>query len=374
MRSKILIPGLAIAVGLVPAASNADACTAGDPDATPSVSDLTGFPAGRTGHYAVPDDEEPTMLVVYAHGYRNTSDSWVCHLLDAADKGAAAVAMDYRGTGYTAGPTYGSAPSTDNRGWFVREGADDSIAAARYFLDEYPTIERVGLLGVSMGGNSSGLAAAAGATRMDGSPLFDHWVDVEGATNVAETYAEASLVEHAGGEIGTYAGGAREDIENELGLSPAEDPAAFTQALADLSVVTHAEEIATSGLRSVAVVHGVDDGLVPHDQSRELVTLLRANGMPTSMYTVLRRNDWENPESAGDEGGTVLTSNVMGPLLGALGQDYSAPLAGHGWEGSSTHIVIATGFDVLFDLMTGIAAPADEEWLVDADLDRIKIL
>jgi hypothetical protein len=350
------------------APSHADACTPPDADATPKVQDLAGFPAGVTGHYALPEAAEPTQLVVYAHGYRNTSDSWVCHLLDAAARGAVAVAVDYRGTGYAAGPTYPAAPG-DNRGWFMWNAADDLFDATRYFMDLYPSLDVVGLLGVSQGGNASGLAVAKDS--VNGGQLFDYWVDVEGAVNVSETYAEASLVEHAGGTTGAYAGGAREDIENAIGATPSSDPSKFALGLAGLSVITHAREIAGSGLRGIAVVHGVDDGLVPYNQSREFVTAMRGVGMATSMYTVLRRNDWQNPDSAGDEGGTVLSSNVMSPVLGAAGQEYSAPLAGHGWEGSSTHLVIRTGFDVLFDLMDGEVAPSNSEFLVDSELGTV---
>ena len=50
-------------------------------------------------------------------------------------------------------------------------------------------------MGVSMGGNMSGLALAlAGAndiTRSNGKPLFDYWIDVEGSVNLVETYMAA---------------------------------------------------------------------------------------------------------------------------------------------------------------------------------------
>jgi len=366
-RARILTAAmLASALSAVIPAS-ADACTPPDADATPKTQDLAGFPGGLNGHYALPASATPTQLVVYAHGYRNISDSWVCHLLDAAARGAVAVAMDYRGTGYTGAPG-------DHRGWFVREGAQDSIDAARFFLETYPSITTVGLLGVSMGGNASGLAAAAGATRPGGAPLFDYWVDVEGATNVAETYLEASLVQYAGGTTGAYAAGAADDIEAQIGTTPDADPVAFATGLADLAVLTHADDIAASGLKGVAVVHGLDDGLVPYNQSRELVTALRALGMPTSMHTVLRRNDWQNPDSSGDEAGTVLSSNAMGPVFGAAGEQYPAPFAGHGWEGSSSHLVIKTGFDLLFALMNGTTQPANTEALVDSELGTVTLI
>lgn len=372
MLSKFLIASMAVSALMIPMTSNADVCVAGDSDAAPKLSSLAGFPAGNSGHYALPETT-PTKLVVFAHGYRNNSDSWVCHLRMAAEKGMVAVATDYRGTGYAAGPQYGNAPASDNRGWWVAQGALDSIEAAQFFLNEYPSIKTVGIMGVSMGGNASGLAVAAGAKKPDGTPLFDYWVDVEGAVNAPETYAAAVAVEPAGGSLGAYAGGAREDMENAIGARPSEDPVAFAQGLAELSVVAHVPEIAAAGLRGVAVVHGADDGLVPYNQSREISTLLRAAGVSTSMYTVLRRNDWQSADSAGDEGGTVASGHALAPAMAAAGQSYTAPLAGHGWEGSSSHIVIRTGLDVLFDLMDN-GDIANEEWLVDADLERIRVL
>ncbi|HEV2685293.1 MAG TPA: hypothetical protein VGW79_01510, partial [Actinomycetota bacterium] len=81
----------------------------------PKTQDLPAF-GGLQGHYALPKTHHPKTLVVMFHGYGNTSNSWVCHLLDAAENhDAVAVAMDYRGTGLAA----------DHRGWFVKEGAED---------------------------------------------------------------------------------------------------------------------------------------------------------------------------------------------------------------------------------------------------------
>lgn len=323
---------------------------------TQSLAGLTAI-AGQPlmGHYAEPaNGVEPTAVLVFMHGYGNRSDSWACHLLDAAtNHDALAVAMDYRGTGWTG-------PAADNRGWFVREGAEDSVLAAKYFLEQYPSIQKVAILGVSMGGNSSGLAVAMKATRPNSStPLFDYWVDVEGATNAIETYHEGLAVGASGN---TYAANAAEDIAQECGgKTPAEDPACYQ----GIAVVAHVADIAASGVKGVVVVHGVDDGLVPYNQSREMATALRATGVPTDFFSVARRNDSGNPATADDEGGTTLSQNAADPLFGAAGQKYTRPLAGHGWEGSSTQLVIATGFARLWDLLEHDAAPANHEFLVD---------
>jgi hypothetical protein len=360
MRSKLttLLALAAVAATLAALPARASACTPPDANATPKIQDI-GAPAlaGIAGHYALPSSAHPTKLVAYSHGYGNISDSWVCHLLDAANNhNAIAFATDYAGTGWT---TPG-----DNRGWFVQEGANEAVAVARYFLARFPSITDVGLLGISMGGNASGLAAAAGAKRLDGTtPLWNWWVDIEGVANLAEEYAIASAVQGAN----ATAAHAVADIDEEcrrLGK-------ATQDCLARLTVVNRADEVAASGLKGVVIVHGVDDGLVPTNQSRELSTALRARGLATDQFTVLRRNDGD----PGSEGGTTGSGIVADPLFAGAGQRYPAPLAGHGWEGSSTQLVIATGFARLWRLMDGYAsdAPANHEFLVDSGAGVVKL-
>ncbi|MGH2758233.1 MAG: alpha/beta fold hydrolase, partial [Actinomycetota bacterium] len=118
-----------------------------------------GLPSGK---YALPHGR-PRQLVLLLHGYGNDSCSWRDHLRAVAARGAVAIAMDYTGQD----------PKT-NRGWRVLEGAEDSIAAARYFLRRFPSVKEVFALGISMGGNASGmLVAHPRARRPDGKPLVD---------------------------------------------------------------------------------------------------------------------------------------------------------------------------------------------------------
>jgi pimeloyl-ACP methyl ester carboxylesterase len=316
---------------------------------------------GLKGHYALPKTKKPKTLVVMFHGYGNSSDSWVCHLLDAAQNhDSVAVAMDYSGTGWTG-------KASDNRGWFVKEGAADSIFAAQYFLKKFPSIRNVEAFGISMGGNASGLAVATGAKRPNGKPLFDYWVNVEGATSVIETYLEASALVPTGNATATNAVA---DIEKECGKST---PAANPTCYQNINVLFRTPDIASSGIKGVIDVQGIDDGLVPHDQSEEMTAALRLAQVPTDYYIALRRNDWQNPKSADSEGGTVLSSNVFGPVFAAGGQTYPAPLAGHGWEGSNTQIVIATGFAKLWSLVDHGQVPANHQYFVDSDAGTIQV-
>lgn len=345
-----------LAIGTtIPAQAEAVACTDEDTGALSlDMGDVAG--QARTGRYALPDTA-PTTLAVYAHGYGHTSVSWVTHMTRTADKGAAAVAMDYRGSYVD--------EAGNGRGWFVNEGAEDSIAAANLFLASCPSITNVVLYGVSMGGNTSGLAVAANAKRADDvTPLFDYWVAGEPAANATETYLEATGVGMSGN---VFAARAAADIEDEYNGTLAENP----QGHLNGTVVARIADIATSGVKGVAIVHGFDDGLVPYNQARELATLLRAAGIPTDFYNAARR------ETGGTECGTdntTLTENAASPImLGATGECYTEPLAGHSTESSQTSLVQQTGLNVVFDLLHGASVPANLEFIVDGEAGIIPL-
>jgi acetyl esterase/lipase len=227
------------------------------------------------------------------------------------------------------------------------EGAEDSIAAAQSFQANCKSIKQVVIFGVSMGGNSSGLAVALSKNAKDakGGPLFDYWVDVEGAVNVIETYAGASALE----SVNEFAAHAKADIEEEMGGSFSEVPDVY----ADHAVVNHVDDIEASGVKGVVVVHGLDDGLVPYNQAREMTTLLARAGVPTDMYTIGRKSDAPDHDTS-----------LTGYVGGQLDPDYNSPLAGHASETSQTHIVMATALDRLWGLVKGVA-PAHNEYFVD---------
>jgi hypothetical protein len=261
------------------------------------------------------------------HGHGNDSCSWRNHLREVAAKGAIAVAMDYTGQRQT--------PS-ENYGWFVEEGAADSIAAARYFLRKYPSIKQVIAFGISMGGHAAGLAVASpDAVRADGSPLFDYLIDVEGVNNIVEEYLIARGVApvNAGGAL------AQQEMEEEYGGALESVPQRYLGS----TLTLRAADMAS--LEGAVVVNAVDDGLVPTDQSPQFAGALTAAGVPTHSFTVLG--------PGGAEPGTTFSAVVGDPVLGAAGRDYDAPTAGHGWEGSDTHLVVRTGFDQLFALLGG---------------------
>lgn len=307
-------------------------------DALALTVDVEGEPAH--GAIAFPDETAtgPTDLVVFTHGYGHSSASWVGHMQWAADElGAVALAMDYRGTQEL--PEPGEVGGT--RGWQVKEGAADSIAAAMAVLEACPQVDEVVLFGVSMGANAAGLALAAQPVRPDGeTPLFDWWINVEGAANVVETYLEARSLAASGN---AFANNAVEDIEREVGGPIESDP----QGYVDLAVVSHVEEIAASGVQGVFHVHGVEDGLVPYDQSRELHAGLAAasgGGLAQEFWTALRR-DSEGPDPDEDQ------TNASDYVLGAADPTYESPLVGHGSEASADNDVMRFSLDRLRSLL-----------------------
>jgi acetyl esterase/lipase len=281
------------------------------------------------GRYALPDTPAPTQLVVMFHGNHNNSCSWRNHLRRAAQEyGAVAVAMDYTGQ-----ETRGE---IENYGWFMRAGAADSIAAAQYFLERYPSITQVFAMGISMGANAAGVAIASPeAVRADGSPLFDYWVAVEGVHNLIEEY----LIIRAVAPVVPSAVVAQQEMEEENGGTLEEVPDRYVE----ITNVLRAPDM--SYLKGAVMVHAIDDGLVPTTQSREMTLALNAAGVPTHLYTVGGKGD--------GEAGTTATAILMDPLLGGAGQEYESPFAGHGWEGSDTHLVTRTGFEQLYALMSG---------------------
>lgn len=287
-----------------------------------------------TGRFALPA-KQPKALVVYAHGFGHTSASWVEHMKTSAkEHGVIAVAMDYRGIKISPDSNKDGLP--ESRGWNAMAGAEDLIAAAQHFDKKCKSIEQIALLGVSMGGNMSGLAVAlTGAKNIknsDGDPLFDYWLDIEGAVNLTETY----LTARAAGPANGTAAAAAEDIEAETGGPIESNPEAYQER----TVVARMDDIDAAGLKGVVVVHGVDDGLVPYNQAREIASLLAQNQIPTQMVTIGQKSEKSERDTS-----------ATGHAVSNVDPDYSSPLAGHASEKSTTHIVMVTAFDYLWQVL-----------------------
>lgn len=266
------------------------------------------------GLLATPSDA-PLGLVVIAHGYGHTAESHRAHLQHLADQGYVALAMDFRGSGMP-----------------LRAGADDTLAATRWALEQWD-LDLVVLYSVSMGTAVSSMVLA------ESGGLFDLWVNNEGLAMLHETWAGASLLAPTGNGFAVQA---KADIEAECQGTPAQTPLCY----AERSAALRAPEFA--GLRGAVLTHGLNDGLVPYDQGREMAAALRATGVPTDVYTVAR--------SAPGSEGTTLTGHA-----GQGGQG----LAGHGSESNDGHALTALSFRLLDEVLAGTLVPSNAERLVD---------
>ena len=281
-------------------------------------------------------------IVVFGHGYGHTAESWRRHIAATARRNdVVAVAMNYRGQV----DDFSTTPLPSSRGWQVAEGAQDSIAAAQLFERACPAARTIVMYGVSMGGNTAGLAVAAQAKRHTGGPLFDYLFDIEGAVNVTETYFEARALAQTGNQ---YAKNAVFDIERQMGGTFEDRRDAYLER----TVVNRVDDIAASGIKGVVMVHGVADGLVGYNQSPEFYTLLRRHGIKTDFWTAVTRG-------TKSESGTTLDGYVGGNVPG-----YQSPFAGHASEASETHIVGMAGFERLAALFQGVT-PACRTGVLD---------
>lgn len=267
------------------------------------------------GLLALPDGA-PSTIVVLMHGYGHKSESHRAHLERLASLGHAAVAMDYRGEGFP-----------------LRAGADDTMAATADLMARFPGVPVV-LYSVSMGTAAAGIVLAE-------MPVFSYWVDNEGLADLAELHTEASIL----APVNAYAAKAVADMDAECGGKPAQQPACYQER----SAATRALEF--RGLRGVVLTHGVNDGLVPYDQGREMQAALRAAGIPNDFYTVLRG-------APGGEGTTI---------TGYGGQQVDG-LAGHGTESNDAHTLTRLSFSLLEAVLDGSLVPAGREVVVDRGL------
>lgn len=214
------------------------------------------------GWLAYPTDVTPVRLLVIAHGCCIATGGWAPSLLNTsyhmatyARAGVAVVAMDFRGAGH----------------WDVWAGHRDTLAATRDLKARWP-IERTVLWGVSMGGEVSGMAAAADPS------LFDFWVDTFGVTDLAEEFAFLAPDEpQTGGPAFSMW------ISQEAGLAP--------DGWLQRSPALRASEMAGGRLRHAYLIHGAGDAVVPVSQSTEMFERLREAGVPATLLVVTTNQD-----------------------------------------------------------------------------------
>jgi hypothetical protein len=323
-RAPLLLAAALLALLAVPARAGANSCT-----------DSTGpqrYATASYGGYVAFPSKTPTSLVVFFHGYGHDAADWAENHLErvAEENDAVTVAMDYPGQSETAT-------------WQVREGAEASVAAARALKLRCKPDQTVAY-GVSMGANASGIALASA------NGLFDWWVAVEGAHNLIETYHEASVVAASGN---AFANEAKRGIEHDMGGTYQEAPGTYEAS----TNVLLAEQIRASGIDGVVMVHGVGDGLVPYNQSREMALALA--GMPIDFTTVLTRGADRRPETDG-----TTPDGYAYDAAGVEALELSR-FAGHANENSQVHLVGKLGFERLRDLLAGRIDFVVNEHVVD---------
>ena len=106
--------------------------------------------------------------------------------------------------------------------------------------------------------------------------------------------------------------------------------------------MNRADDIAAAGLTGAVVIHGLDDGLVPYNQGREMALRLREIDVPAEMVTIGAKSEESERETT-----------ITGHVLGNVDPNYRSPLAGHASEKSTTHIVMVTAFDRLYKILAG---------------------
>jgi acetyl esterase/lipase len=273
------------------------------------------------GWLAYPATGTPTKLLVIGHGCCGKPDQSGTVRAYADAYGAVAVAMDYRGPGR----------------WDVLKGHRDLIGATEDLKARFPAIATTVIWGISMGGETTGMAVAA---RPD---LFDYWVDSFGVVDLFQEFAA----------LGVYPGvnANPNDPNNPTGSWIVEQtggtPATAPQAYLDRSPAYHADGM--RGIKRAYIAHGVGDLIVQYSQSRLMYTNLVANGVPVTLDTVVTR------------GGAV-----QPPFVPAGGvPTVPTPVAPASHDGSVTGYSAET----VGALLSGVAPDAGttfREWVVDA--------
>ncbi|HVM44833.1 MAG TPA: alpha/beta hydrolase [Candidatus Thermoplasmatota archaeon] len=314
MRALVLLAALLL---LAPGATHA----AGAAELVSDYRVRVGEPDEARGLLGVPVGE-PRGLVVILRGYNHSAESHRGHLQHLAEQGWVGVAMDYTG---------------ERDSFPLMAGALDTRDA---ILDVRATLgledKPAHLYSVSMG---TAVAALLVPMLPD---TFTYWVNNEGLSMLHETWAGAAALSFTRNPTAVRALAA---IEEECGGSPAHAPDCYRARSAAL----RADEL--SGIAGVVLTHGLNDGLVPHNQGREMVSALRAAGIPSDFYTVVR-------SSPGGEG-TTITGHAG---LGGMG------LAGHGTESNDAHTLTKLSFELLDQVLEGRLVPSDAERVFDDEL------
>ena len=339
------------------------------PDPETDIDEHGTFIAAPKAMLGYIEGSSPTRLVVLCHGLNGdvfgsneAYRSFHHHIARFASPDVAVVALNYRnnflfpvglgshdviaGTLAAKDRIRNGLPPESTQGRQQRnERARDAGADANNQQRVQGEIQTTYLWGISMGGAISGtaLSEALYVVEDPNQPVFDHWIGVEPLVNYSESYLEAM------GFLPALAA----EMEKDSGGRPDAVPQEYRRR----TVVMNADRIAGAGLRTVTLVHAVNDGLVPYNQVREMAAAAVQAGMPTQMFTVVRKDaahgDGDNPDRPGGNNPDYTGTNTFfGGGDGETDDANVVDLAGHAADFDDSHPVIRVSFEQLEKLLT----------------------
>ncbi|MFL6240354.1 MAG: hypothetical protein ACJ735_12770 [Actinomycetes bacterium] len=292
----------------------------------------------------------PSSVVVIFHGHGHNAEEWQAagELTTAAGRDNAVVVAPQT--------TETSAPNGKGTFDTVDEEARDAAAAIAWARATYHPRSTY-LMCVSMGctGMAYFIDALGRPAAGDPDASFVQGQNVgpitgivvsEGLSNLVETWAEAAVADTT----------SQGEIEAETGGNPASAPAAYrSRSLALLRTFY----LSRLHLQQAAVIHDVDDGLVPVNQAVETRAALAAARVPFHGYTVVR-SGYTKCSTANQTTGTSYVGKYEQQYTGdrTVGNDIDkwSCLAGHATETHPETPVMHTSFDVLHTMTTtGVA-------------------
>ncbi len=203
------------------------------------------------------------------------------------------------------------------------------------------------LWGISMGGAISGTALSEALYVVEDpqQPVFNHWVGVEPLVNFGESYLEARAFQLS--ELAA-------EMENDAGGTPDAVPGEYQRR----TVVMNVNRIADAGLETVTLIHAINDGLVPYNQVREMALAASQAGLPTQLFTVVRKDpshgQGDNPDRPGGNNPDYTgTNTITGGGDGETDPVNVVGLAGHAADFDETHPVMRVSFEQLSKLLDG---------------------
>jgi hypothetical protein len=337
------------AAALTAAASGAPTVTSGT--TTLATIDDAGQPTTFPLYWSTTPN--PASLVVVFHGHGHDSADWVNagELATAAGRDNAIVVAPET--------TVTSAPNGKGTFDTVDEEARDAAAAIAWARATYHP-RSTHLMCVSMGctGMAYFIDALTRSTAGDADATFVHsqhvgrisgLLVVEGLSNLVETWAEAAAADPV----------SQAEIEQETGGTPQTAPGGYRKR--SLALLWPGS-ISRLLIKQAAVVHDVNDGLVPANQAAETRAALAAAEVAYHGYTVVRDGATQCTDKDQTTGTSYVGKYVQQYTGDSTVRDNLDPtlcLAGHASETSPTTPVMRTAFNVLHTMTTVGVGPGE---------------